>query len=84
MGRNGGPGQALGSLIVTTPDLRIVLRGDQVGLEHDPIVDHPGQPADYIHTDGTVWTWQQRWRMSGNADQRVRLRLYDLVTPGDD
>ena len=29
-GGNGGPGPALGSLVVTTPDPRIVLRGDQM------------------------------------------------------
>jgi hypothetical protein len=34
----------------------IVLRGGQIGSADDLIVDHPGQPADYIHTDGTVWT----------------------------
>jgi hypothetical protein len=36
---------------VTTPDTRIVLRGLEVGEEGDLIVDHPGQPADYVHTD---------------------------------
>jgi hypothetical protein len=41
---------------MTTPDSRIVLRGGQIGLANDPIVDHPGQPADYVHTHGTVWT----------------------------
>jgi hypothetical protein len=60
----------------------IVLRGDHIGLDYDPIVDHPGQPADYIHTDGTVWTWKQRWRLSGPGDQRLHMRLYDLVVPG--
>jgi hypothetical protein len=64
---------------MTTPDSRIVLRGDQIGLANDPIVDHPGQPADYIHTDGTVWTWQKRWRIVGG----IRLRMYDLVEPND-
>jgi hypothetical protein len=63
---------------MTTPDSRIVLRGDQIGLANDPIVDHPGQPADYIHTDGTVWTWQERWRIVGG----ILLRMYDLVEPG--
>ena len=29
---------------MTTPDPRIVLRGGQLGLADDPIVDHPGQP----------------------------------------
>jgi hypothetical protein len=28
------------------------------GLD-DPIVDHLGQPADYVHSDGTVWTWHK-------------------------
>jgi hypothetical protein len=31
--------------------------------DDDLFVDHPGQPADYTHTDGTVWTWHQRWRL---------------------
>ena len=62
-----------------TPDSRIVLRGREVGEEGDPIVDHPGQPADYVHTDGTVWTWQERWRpLSGGH----YLRVYDPVLPG--
>ena len=43
----------------------IVLRGGQIGLADDLIVDHPRQPADYSHTDGTVWTWKQRWRLVG-------------------
>jgi hypothetical protein len=38
-------------------------------------VDHLGQPEDYIHTDGTVWTWQGRWHFV----RGVRLRSYDLV-----
>jgi hypothetical protein len=66
---------------VTTPDPRIVLRGDQIGLATDLIVDHLRQPADYTHTDGTVWTWQaKRWRIVGG----VHLRMYDLVPPGTD
>jgi hypothetical protein len=54
---------------------RIVLRGAQIGLANDPIVDHPGQPADYVREDGTIWTWQQRWRIV----EGVHLRMYDLV-----
>jgi hypothetical protein len=65
-------------MVVATPDPRIVLRGAQIGLANDPIVDHPDQPADYTHMDGTVWTWRQRWRIVGG----VHLRLYDLVEPG--
>jgi hypothetical protein len=71
---------ALGSVGMTTPDSRIVLRGGDIGLANDPIVDHPGQPADYTHTDGTVWTWRQRWRIVGG----VHLRMYDRVVPGTD
>jgi len=56
-------------------DSRIVLRGYEIGEVDDPIVDHPGQPADYVHTDGTVWTWQDRWRIV----RGVHLRLYDIV-----
>jgi hypothetical protein len=70
---------------MTTEDTRIVLR---TGREEDPIVDHPGQPADYVHADGTVWTWHQRWRLIGGVREgerivgRVHLRAYELVTPG--
>jgi hypothetical protein len=62
---------------------RIVLR---TGGDEDPIVDHPAQPSDYVHTDGTVWTWRQRWRMVGRLREekspsrsrsRTRLRLAD-------
>jgi ATP-dependent Clp protease ATP-binding subunit ClpA len=69
-----------------TEDSRIVLRTGE-HREDDPIVDHPGQPADYVHSDGTVWTWQQRWRLVGGVRDgeriigRVHLRAYDLVTP---
>ena len=55
-------------------DVRIMLRSDQ-GREHDVTVDHPGQPEDYTHEDGTVWTWKGRiFILRG-----VRLRAYDLV-----
>jgi hypothetical protein len=65
-------------------DTRIVLR---TGGADDPVVDHPGQPADYVHADGTVWAWHQRWRLVGGVGDGERmagqlyLRLYDLVTP---
>jgi hypothetical protein len=76
----------------------IVLRRFHVGGFDDLVVDHPGQPADYTHTDGTVWTWKQRWRLAGvvqdgigqddkeRAFGRMRrhLRVYDLVAPGTD
>lgn len=66
---------------MTTSDARIVLRGRKVDEYNDLIVDHSGQPADYVHTDGTVWTWQdRRWRIVGG----VHLRMYDLVAPGTD
>lgn len=61
---------------MTTPDTRIVRRGLEVGEVSEPIVDHPGQPRDYFHADGTVWTWQDSWRKVGGVD----LRVYDLVT----
>ncbi len=62
---------------MATEDTRIVLRGDQIGLPNDPIVDHPQQPVDYIHPfpDGPVWTCHQEWRVVGG----VRLRVYELV-----
>jgi hypothetical protein len=64
---------------------RIVLR---TGSDEDPIVDHPGQPADYIHADGTVWTWHRRWRLLGRLrdddpiSNPIHIRAYDIVTPG--
>jgi hypothetical protein len=62
---------------MTAPDPRIVLLGSPIGLADDLIVDHPRQPADYIHPfpDGPIWTWHQGWRVGG-----VRLRAYQLVT----
>lgn len=65
---------------MTTPDTRIVLRSREVGEINDSIVDHPGQPAGYVHTDGTVWTWQDRWLIVSG----VHLRVYDLVAPSTD
>jgi hypothetical protein len=56
-------------------DIRIVLRGAQIGLAEDPVVIHRGQPDDYVHTDGTVWTWLKRWRLVAG----VHLRMYDVV-----
>jgi len=56
-------------------DMRIVLRGAQIGLAEDPVVVHRGQPGDYVHTDGTAWTWLQRWRLAAG----VHLRMYDLI-----
>ena len=44
---------------MTAPDSRIVLLGSPIGLADDLIVDHPRQPADYTHMDGTVWTWNR-------------------------
>jgi hypothetical protein len=67
-----------------TEDTHIILRtagGDE------RIVDHPGQPSDYVHSDGSIWTWRQRWRLVGGVRDgdrivgRVHLRVYDLVTP---
>ena len=59
-------------------DIRIVLRGAQIGLAEDPIVTHHGQPDDYVHTDGTAWTWLKRWRPVAG----VNLRVYDMVNLG--
>jgi hypothetical protein len=39
---------------VEAQDARIVLRGEQIGLADGLIVDHRGQSADYVHTDGTL------------------------------
>jgi hypothetical protein len=43
------------------------------------MVDHPGQPADYVHTDGTVRTWKGRWRPLGGGRH---MRVYDLMPDG--
>jgi hypothetical protein len=40
------------------------------------MVDHPGQPGDYVHTDGTIWTWKGRWRPLGGGRH---MRVYDLA-----
>ena len=46
---------------MATEDTRIVLRVlTAAGDPGNPVVEHPGQPADYVHTDGTVWTWQAK------------------------
>jgi hypothetical protein len=69
---------------MTTEEARIVLR---TGGADDPIVHHPGQPDDYVHSDGTVWTWHERWRLVGGVRDgdrivgRDRLRMYDPVIP---
>ena len=57
------------------PETRIVLRAYGAGEAGDPVADHPGQPGDYVHPDGTVWTWKERWRIVSGT----HLRLYDLV-----
>jgi hypothetical protein len=58
-------------------DPRIVLR-DPVGVA-DRIVEHSGQPEQYIDERGN---WEQtdqsaNWQRVGSAD----LRVYDLVEP---
>lgn len=70
------------------PDPRIVLRDYPPGELNNVIVDHPEQPADYVHTDGTAWTWRSRWRLVGGVTDEgggrrgaTRLRLYDQVVP---
>ena len=90
-----GPAQ-LGAAItlvrMTEAETRIVLYDFPPGGELiDLIVDHPGLPGDYVHADGTVWTWRERWRpIGGVIDERggrrggTHLRVYDLVTPGTD
>jgi len=67
---------------MTTPDPRIALWvRAAAGDPNNPVVDHPGQPADYVHTDGTVWTWRGRWRVLGGSHH---MRVYDLVDPATD
>ena len=67
-------------MIVMAADARIVLRGAPLGEADDPIVHHPGQPADYRHTDGTAWRWRDRWRVVHG----IHLRLYDLLPDSAD
>ena len=87
--------RAVGGVDLRVYDLmtRIALRvSAAAGDPNNPVVDHPEQPADYIHTDGTVWTWRERWRPVGGVPGprgwgRVGghyLRVYDLVTPDTD
>jgi aminoglycoside 6'-N-acetyltransferase len=62
-------------------ETRIVLRADEPREDEpremdDPIVDHPGQPADYVDADGMVWTWEERWRIVDG----VHLRSYDRAS----
>lgn len=87
--------EALGAAIslasMTETETRIVLYDFTGGELIDLIVDHPGQPADYIHTDGTLWTWRERLRPiggvideSGGRRGGTHLRVYDLVTPSTD
>lgn len=61
-------------------DPRIMLRIDK-NRANDLIVDHPGQPADYAHSDGTTWTWLGRWHILRGGDH---LRSYDLKLPGEE
>jgi hypothetical protein len=61
---------------MTALDPRIILR-IHADRANDLIVDHPGQPADYIHTDGTIWTWLGRWHIMGGA----HVRSYDRRAP---
>jgi hypothetical protein len=68
---------------MATEETRIVLRAlAAAGDPGNPVADHPGQPADYVHTDGTVWTWQaKRYRPLGGG---ALLRVYDQVMPSSD
>jgi hypothetical protein len=61
---------------MTALDPRVMLRID-TDRSNDLIVDHSGQPADYTHTDGTIWTWLGRWHILGD----LHLRSYDLRAP---
>ena len=67
------------------PETRIVLRARQAGEADDPIVDHPGQPGDYVHPDGTVWTWEERWRIVSGVHLRPTTSPSDTRAsrPGD-
>jgi hypothetical protein len=79
----------LSSTGMTAEDTRIALCTWSEDGRVFVIVDHPGQPADYVHGDGTVWTWHQRWHLVGGVPAhdgmgmvgRTHLRAYDLATP---
>jgi hypothetical protein len=70
----------------TIEDARIMLRGIRVTDGSELMVDHPQQPADYLHVDGTLWTWHGRWRIVDGIRTRGRIvggrhiRVYDLAT----
>jgi hypothetical protein len=40
----------------------------------NPVVEHQGQPADYVHTDGTVRRWQTKRSRSLNLLGRGSYR----------
>jgi hypothetical protein len=68
----------IGCIDMETPDTRIVLFVLTAACDPDnPMVDHPGQPEDYVHTDGTIWTWKGRWRPSLGGGRH--MRVYDLA-----
>ena len=77
-------GVKLGWTGMATEETRIVLRAPTAaGDPGNPVVDHPGSLwTTYVHTDGTVWTWQaKRCRPLGAS---AHLRVYDLVMPSSD
>lgn len=82
----------LSSIGMTAEDTRIALRTRPEGRLVFVTVDHPEQPADYVHTNGTVWTRHQRWQLIGGVPardglgmvSRIHLRAYGLVIPGTD
>lgn len=68
-------------------DSRIILRGVRAADgSGDLMVDHPEQPADYRHMDGTLWTWNGRWRLIGGTRVKggfvgaTHVRAYDPAT----
>jgi hypothetical protein len=59
------------------PDPRIVLR-DPIGVA-DQVVDHAGQPAEYVDERGN---WAQTDQSANWRDvDGARLRVYDLIEP---
>ena len=64
-------------------DMRIILH--RPGGTDDQVVEHPEQPEDYIHANGSRWTWVGRWRVVGGTPHRggtvggTHIRVHDPV-----
>jgi hypothetical protein len=77
------PPTEVSALASSDMDTRIILH--RPGGTDDQVVDHPEQPADYFHADGSRWTWLERWRLVGGTPYgpgtigATHVRVYDPV-----